>query len=217
MARRSGTSDDDFAQAELAIASRYLAGDTPWRQSGFSGPYERWAALRRPVADAIDRSGSFLDVGCANGYLLECIARWVAERGLSLELSGIDLSPDLIALARERLPRCADRLASADARTFEPPRRYDFVRTELIYVPAQQEAAYVARLLERTVAPGGALLVANYLEDAPDASARIAPGAHPTTRIVERLAELGFRAERWLDGFDPTKKGRKVRVAVLRG
>src|SRR5689334_6738873 len=54
----------------------YLAGDNPRSQSGHSGDEARWERARSLIADAIDRDGSFLDVGCASGYLMECMPRW---------------------------------------------------------------------------------------------------------------------------------------------
>jgi SAM-dependent methyltransferase len=207
--------DDFFARMRQRLEPSYLAADEPWKQSGFSGPEARWIAMRRPVADCIDRAGSFLDVGCANGYLVECVLRWSGERGLAVDPWGIDLSPPLVALAQARLPALADRFTVANAATWEPPRRFDFVRTELCYVPAADERAFVARLLARFVAPGGALLVCNYAEDQPDVAERILPGAHPTTKIVDRLVELGFTVETSREGVDAIK-GRKMRVAVIR-
>jgi hypothetical protein len=120
-----------------------------------------------------------------------------------------------VALAQRRLPALADRFFVANAFTWTPPRRFDFVRTELCYVPAADEAAYVDRLLTCFVAPGGALLVANYTEDQPDVATRILPGAHPTQAIVERLGALGFSVARTCDGVDPIK-GRKTRIAIVK-
>jgi SAM-dependent methyltransferase len=198
------------------LETAYLAHEEPWRQSGMSGPEERWIALRKPVADCIDRSGSFLDIGCANGYLLECCLRWTAERGLRLVPYGVDISPRLVALARQRLPQYADHFFVANAWDWTPPVRLDLVRTELVYVPAEYERPYVEHLLRHYLNPGGRLLVANYVEDHPDPAHGIVPGSHPTARILDRLAELGFSAVGYRDGYDPVK-GRKVRVAVLEG
>lgn len=47
----------------------YPAGDNPRAQSGFGGNEARWEAGRRPIAEQIDRDGTFIDIGCANGYL----------------------------------------------------------------------------------------------------------------------------------------------------
>ena len=53
----------------------YLRGENPRTQSGFGGDDRRWELARGPIATAIDRDGSFLDVGCASGYLLESVVR----------------------------------------------------------------------------------------------------------------------------------------------
>src|SRR4051812_23220737 len=86
-----------------SLEEEYLSGKEPWEQSGFFGSYERWLRLRRSIAECVDGPGSFLDIGCANGFLLECIDGWCRERGIALELFGIDVLPSLIALAQERL------------------------------------------------------------------------------------------------------------------
>jgi SAM-dependent methyltransferase len=140
----------------------YLAYDEPWRQSGFSGPEERWDACRRPVAECVDRAGAFLDIGCANGYLLESVVRWKQEQGIAVTPFGLDIGGKLIGLAKQRLPRFADNLYTGNAWDWAPPRAFDFVRTELVYVPPVLRKRYVARLLSEFVAPGGRLLVAEY-------------------------------------------------------
>jgi SAM-dependent methyltransferase len=106
----------------------YLAGADPRAQSGFHGSAARWEAARRAIVEAIDRPGSFLDVGCANGLLMESVAAWSAH---PVEPYGIDFAPGLVELARTRLPRWADRIWVADARTWQPPFRFDFVHARL--------------------------------------------------------------------------------------
>jgi SAM-dependent methyltransferase len=139
--------------------AHYLAAGTPFGGSGHSGDSESWEAVRRPIAAAIDRDGFFLDVGCANGLLLESVVAWSAHR---VEPYGLDFAPRLVEEARRRLPRWADRLFVGDARTWKPPRRFDFVRTELVYVEEAERPPYVARLLERFLEPGGTLIVCGY-------------------------------------------------------
>src|SRR5207245_5592654 len=56
----------------------YLAAPTPESQSGFSGSPLAWEQARGLIAYGIDRSGTFLDVGCANGLLMETMVRWCA-------------------------------------------------------------------------------------------------------------------------------------------
>lgn len=140
----------------------YLAYHEPWRQAGFSGPEERWEACRKPVAECLDRAGDFLDIGCANGYLLESAVRWKEEEEIEITPFGLDIGDKLIALAKQRLPRFADNLFTGNAWDWEPPRVFDFVRTELVYVPPVLRKRYVARLLKEFVAPSGRLMVAEY-------------------------------------------------------
>ena len=124
----------------------YLAARTPWEQSGKSGTAEDWEYARSHVAHAVDRDGAFLDVGCASGYLMECLPRWTT---FAVEPYGLDIAPELAALARRRLPHWADRIWAGNALTWEPPRRFRYVRTGLEYVPPRRRRELVERLLAR--------------------------------------------------------------------
>ncbi|GIV96351.1 MAG: hypothetical protein KatS3mg057_1008 [Herpetosiphonaceae bacterium] len=203
-----------FEHARSVFESAYTQHSEPWKQSGMSGPEERWVALRKPVADCMTRSGSFLDIGCANGYLLECCLRWCAERGISIDPYGLDLSPQFVELARQRLPQFADHFFIGNSLNWIPPRKFDFVRTELVYVPADYEKQYINHLFEHYLEHNGKLLVAHYQEGTADPTKGILAGSHPTRYILDRLAELGFQPVGYCDGYD-TLKGRKTRVAVL--
>jgi hypothetical protein len=102
----------------------YLAGADDRAQSGFNGSPERWRAAREGIVEAIDRDGTFLDVGCANGLLLESVVNWSP---FAIDPYGIDFAPGLVHLARRRLPQWADRLWVADVVSWIPPRSFDFV------------------------------------------------------------------------------------------
>jgi SAM-dependent methyltransferase len=160
-ARARGEIDDAqwFAEMGAIFEAAYLEGDNPRAQAGFGGDVARWEAGRRPIADAIDRDGTFLDVGCASGHLLESLVRWTPHR---IETYGLDLAPGLVELARRRLPEWADRIFLGNALSWEPPLRFDFVRTELVYVPADRQRALVERLLTKVVTPGGRLILCGY-------------------------------------------------------
>lgn len=205
---------DWFENTRCVLETAYLSHDEPWRQSGMAGPEERWVSLRKPIADCVDRSGSFLDIGCANGYLLECILKWTADRRLSIEPYGLDLSDRLVELARMRLPGFADNFWVGNSFTWMPPRRFDFVRTELVYVPGDREREYIEFLLDNHLTAGGRLLIANYMEGMEDPGLGSLPGSYPTRYLEDRLQEIGVVAERYVDGFDPVR-GRRIRVAVV--
>jgi SAM-dependent methyltransferase len=197
-----------YADYRSRIEDAYLPHEEPWRGSGFSGPRERWELLRRPIAEAVDRSGSFLDIGCANGYLLTCLLEWTAERGIAIEPHGLDMSPVLAGMARARLPEHAASIHVGNALGWHPPMRYDHVRTELVYVPEEYREGFVRRVLGELVAPGGALLAVEYVERGE---------AKPALDIDVRLAGYGFSAERVYSAHDSYRDGREAtRVAVIR-
>lgn len=144
-----------------ALEAAYLESDDPIVQSGFHGGRERWVAERSPLVEGIHRDGDFLDVGCANGLLAADVVDWAADRGFRVTPHGIDLGPRLIALARHRLPRYADNFVAADAWTWEPTRRWDFVYSLLDLSPDDLWCEWVHRLYS-WVAPGGRLIVGSY-------------------------------------------------------
>ena len=147
---------------DAVITPAYLAADTPWGQSGRSGDEREWTYARSLICDAIDRDGSFLDVGCASGYLMECMERWASERGRRIEPHGLDISPELADLARSRLPDWAHRFHTGNVMTWPPPQRFDFVRTGLEYVPYRRRRDLVHRVLKDLVAENGRLIVGTY-------------------------------------------------------
>jgi len=174
------------------LEARYLAGATPWEQSGFFGSEERWTALRRPILEGIDRSGSFLDIGCANGYLLECLQAWGAEKGVTLEPFGLDILSSFVSLAKKRLPQAT--FFVGNAMVWEPPRQFDYVRTELIYAPPERQEEYIAGLYYDFLAPEGTLLVCDYRR-------RDTPADIPWADEI--LRDWGFPVARHYSGFDP--------------
>ena len=135
-----------FENVHITLETAYLSHTEPWRQSGMSGPQDRWTTLRKPVADCIEHDGSFLDIGCANGYLLECCLRWTEERSIHVTPYGVAMSQALVELAQSRLPQYRENFFVANAFGWVPPLRFDYVRTELAYVPAEYESEYVTFL-----------------------------------------------------------------------
>ncbi len=198
-----------FDANKTLLETAYLNGQHPWQQSGVGLHSQRtakdWETLHRPIADCIDRSGSFLDIGCANGYLLECMLHWVSERDLIIDPYGLDLSEKLIELAKDRLPHFAYHFYVGNAWHWTPPQTFDYVRTELVYVPTELHQQFVSLLLERYLHPNGwDLLIAEY---------RGRQQAEPAITIDSYLASMGFAVKDvklgMLDGVEQT------RVAVV--
>lgn len=173
-AARVALSEEQYWEDNLRMVSRgYVRATTPQGGSGFGGTDEEWREERSIICDAIDRDGTFLDVGCANGYLTECVVGWSAEHGLRIDGYGVDISPELVALAHRRQPEATDRFWVGNALTWVPPggRRFDFVHTLLDLVPAPRRPELIAHLLEHVVAPGGRLIVSQYLSTDPGLAA----------------------------------------------
>ncbi len=152
----------DFLDDLRRLERSFLESDDPIRQSGFGGGAERWRQERSPILDAVDADGEILDVGCANGYLLECLVSWGRERGIALVPFGLDFGPRLIERARQRLHDYADHFLVGNAWTWRPPRRFRYVYSLYDCVPEQYAADYVRRLAERFVWPGGRLIIGAY-------------------------------------------------------
>lgn len=160
--RREARLPESHLRLIKSLEDSYLQYEDPILQSGFGGGALRWKAEREPILEAIRSDGDILDVGCANGYLLECLLEWGRERGLSLKPHGLDIGPRLIELARKRLPRFADNFHVGNAWDWKPPRLYRYVYTVYECVPVDYLPAYTERLIRYVVEPGGRLIVGAY-------------------------------------------------------
>ncbi len=183
-ALQRGEIDEQTWYREVAsvITPAYLRADTPRAQSGHSGDDVHWERARSLIVDAVDHDGTFLDVGCASGYLMECVQRWARDRGYQIAPYGLDIAPELAELARTRLPQWRDRIWVGNARTWVPPMRFDYVRTGLEYVPRQHQRDLIQHLLENVVAPGGCLVIGTVNEET----------AHTTPWQEEIVVDWGF-------------------------
>ena len=173
-----------YRRVAAVITPAYLAEEDPRAQSGFSGDQAHWKHARELIADAIGGDGTFLDVGSASGYLMECMHRWARVRGQVIKPYGLDIAPELADLARSRLPRWADRIYVGNAIDWVPPMRFDFVRTGLEYVPKRRQRDLVKRLLEYVVSPGGRPIIGPTKE--------AAPGIPDEPSLEELLVGWGF-------------------------
>ena len=178
---------EEFFERLSDLEAAYLAQTDPIRQSGFGGGATRWRKERELILDAVDGDGDFLDIGCANGYLLECLIRWAKERGRSLVPYGVDYSARLIELAKRRLPQYASHFYSANAWDWIPPRRFRYVYTLHDCVPKGYLSEYIDSLLNAFVEKGGKLIVGTY------GSSK--PGGEPAVDVTTILRASGYDVE----------------------
>jgi SAM-dependent methyltransferase len=100
----------------------------------------RWFLGYRPVLDWLSgiknakRDGPLriVDVGCGYGDGLRRIEQWAIERGIAVELTGIDLNPDAIAIASEASePDSSIRWRAANVFEYDTQGRPDVVISSL--------------------------------------------------------------------------------------
>lgn len=114
---------------------------------------DRLIQQRRPGARTL------LDVACGTGAHLEHLPRY--------ELEGLDLDPEMLAVARERLP--AVTFHQGDMAGFELGKRFDAVVcmfSSIGYVKTEERLRTAAAAFGRHLEPGGVLVVEPWL--APD-------------------------------------------------
>ena len=74
-----------FEDEQTLHERKYLVGTNPRQQSGFGRNERDWDRFRRSVVAPVQMDGAFLDIGCANGLLMESVVKWAQEAGYNLE------------------------------------------------------------------------------------------------------------------------------------
>jgi SAM-dependent methyltransferase len=199
------TEDQWYEIHKQFFTAHYLAADNPRAQSGHSGDEARYRYTRGMLLEAIHKDGTYIDVGCANGYLVESLDRWLAGTGLKVTFYGLDISEGLLALARRRLPQWEDRFFLGNALTWAPQPPFDFCCVaELGYVPRDRRHELFEHLYQRYVAPGGRLILGPFGEerDHPEMERQLRAWGYVPSGYCEkshsRMAELCKRMF-WFD------------------
>lgn len=115
---------------------------------------------------------------------MESVVERARQAGYCVEPFGVDMSAKLVQLARRRLPQWRDRIFVGNALSWEPPTHFDFVRTELVYVPLSRRREYAERLLGRFVTPGGRVIICSYGSSRPE--------GNRAESLVEELWDWGL-------------------------
>ncbi len=119
--------------------------------------YAREAEELHEVIQARYPARTLLDVACGTGKHLEQFRR-------SYEVEGVDLDPNLLAIAAERVPGVA--LHEADMRDFDLGRRFGVVTclfSSIGYARSVEGLRSAAAAMGRHVEPGGLLIVEPWL------------------------------------------------------
>jgi SAM-dependent methyltransferase len=116
-AQLSEMMDEPCTREEMRACLRDLARLNRWFFS--CRPLLHW--LNSSISPRTPRPLRILDVGCGYGDALRRIERWARHRRLEVELTGLDVNPDSIVIAREATPP-ASRIqwVAADIFTYAP-------------------------------------------------------------------------------------------------
>ncbi len=118
--------DEPCTRAQLRACLRDIARLNRW----FLGyrPLFHWLNLVARASSA--RAIRILDVGCGNGDALRRTERWALQRGVAVELTGLDINPDAVTIAAEASSSSIRWIAS-DVFRYEPDRPVDCIISSL--------------------------------------------------------------------------------------
>jgi ubiquinone/menaquinone biosynthesis C-methylase UbiE len=117
------------------------------RRYGMGKGSQYYAHLTRHVMDSLGTGGLLLDIGCGTGLFL---SRYLASGG---EGVGIDLSPGMVARARERLPESEFLVGTGEALPFRD-NTFDAVASLLTFSYIHHPEEMIADVY-RILRPGG--------------------------------------------------------------
>jgi SAM-dependent methyltransferase len=113
-----------FPHFKTLIEGSHVSGSDP------QSLLEHWIENRKPIINAIDTSGTLLDIGCANGFLLACLQFWSQRQ---ITPYGIDIDASSLEVARDLLPEYANHFAKLSLEQLPTraslglPAKFDFV------------------------------------------------------------------------------------------
>jgi hypothetical protein len=195
------TIDDYFDGYSRENTKLYLSRDNPRAQSGHGSDIRTWRNVRSMILEPIVSDGRFIDVGSANGHLIESLDAWMHNTGVAVDFYGLELSQGLHQLALCRLPHFASRLFCGNALSWKPPFRFEYVYTMILGdIPAELHRDFLRRLLDDYVAPGGRLILGPWNDHGPEREIA-AMGFLPTGYCEKTMAGDRHRIKRivWID------------------
>ncbi|GGB23882.1 methyltransferase [Flexivirga endophytica] len=185
------------------------------------GDIRRQPWLRSAIdifADEVSGIGPVLDVGCGPGT----VTAYLAERGV--DVSGIDLSPRMIANARQRHPQCRFEVGSWTELDLAPASHGGILAWWSLFNLPRELVPPVLAHCAQALRPGGQFIVATHVgdEDVQRSEAYGAVPVHWTTHrwrpepLVELLRTSGLRPTAELRLTPPDGAGPAVVLVAQR-
>jgi SAM-dependent methyltransferase len=120
--------DEPCSHSELRACLRDLSRLNRWFLA--YRPILNWLGKVAPIGSA--QPLHILDVGCGYGDTLRRIERWAHANAVAVELTGLDLNPDAVAIAAEATPSTSlIRWVAADVFRWRPGRPVDLIVSSL--------------------------------------------------------------------------------------
>ena len=149
--------------------------------------FENWRHMREFIANAINRDGNILNIGCANGFLLRCLQEWSSHKLIPY---GIDKDSELIKQAKDLFPLYRNNFKVMyvqqieNLATIKFPNKFNFIYWNVWdnweFIEAS-ETKTLGRVLEAT-SDNGRLILGFYDED-----------KHRIIKKINRLRKLKFK------------------------
>lgn len=129
-----------------------ISGQTPDKYS-----YEHWAAAARWYIRGWlpeDKSTPILDLGCSAGYFL-----WMAGKCGFADLTGVDISPDQVTLAKQACPKAQIIMADVQEVLAQSPSHYGLITGfDFIEHLRKDELFPVLDIVYTALCPGGRVI-----------------------------------------------------------
>lgn len=139
---------------------------TPYLKSSYEKcrSYKRFKFLKKAIAKRIESGGDFLDIGCGKGEFI-----WYLKDSFpKVNFTGLDISKELISLAK-RMPDLKDALfVRADAETFDLNRQFDFVLMNGVLSIFDDYKKAIKRMLKHMKSEGWGYIFGCFAEDDAD-------------------------------------------------
>ncbi|MGA9060969.1 MAG: methyltransferase domain-containing protein [Terracidiphilus sp.] len=144
--------DEPCSRDELRACLRDLARLNRWFLA--YRPLLHW--LNTFVPPPVMRPIRIVDVGCGYGDGLRQIERWARARGLLVELTGLDIKPDAVAIAAEASPAASDiRWIADDVLAWKPDKPVHIVISSLLtHHLTEPDIVHFLQWMERHAALG---------------------------------------------------------------